>query len=243
MERKVGEIFEFGGEWYQCIEQPKDYIGNVCRICDFRDTGNCKFVKCCGDRDDKTPVVFKKLEKLGDPFERQGHLYQEYKAHTFPLLMNGGVKLPTPNGFPVLTKQNQEDMEEKKIQHYDCFFDREPSKSNLKPFSLEAAKAGKPICTRDRRKARIICFDLKNGNHPIVAAVECEEYEVILYYTIKGEISENIKSENDLMMLPEKKEGWVNLYKSSAHSTKEEAMKYRNKCDDYIDTIKVSWEE
>lgn len=25
-------------------------------------------------------------------------------------------------------------MEEKKIQHYDCFFDREPSKSNLKPY-------------------------------------------------------------------------------------------------------------
>ena len=32
---------------------------------------------------------------------------------------------------------------------------------NLKPFNLEAAKQGKPVCTRDGRKARIICFDAK----------------------------------------------------------------------------------
>lgn len=31
----------------------------------------------------------------------------------------------------------------------------------LKPFDLEAAKQGKPVCTRDGRKARIVCFDLK----------------------------------------------------------------------------------
>lgn len=44
-------------------------------------------------------------------------------------------------------KQKQEDMEEKNL--------------NLKPFDLEAAKAGKPVCTRDGRKARIICFNAK----------------------------------------------------------------------------------
>lgn len=43
--------------------------------------------------------------------------------------------------------------------------------NKFKPFDLEQAKAGKPVCTRDGRKARIICFDLKNGNHPIVAAI------------------------------------------------------------------------
>ena len=25
MERKIGEIFEYNGEWYQCVEQPGDY--------------------------------------------------------------------------------------------------------------------------------------------------------------------------------------------------------------------------
>ena len=43
-------------------------------------------------------------------------------------------------------------------------------KLNLRPFDLEAAKAGKPVCTRDGRKARIICFDAK-CNKPIVALI------------------------------------------------------------------------
>ena len=33
---------------------------------------------------------------------------------------------------------------------------------NLKPFDLQAAKSGKPVCTRDGRKVRIICFDSKS---------------------------------------------------------------------------------
>lgn len=51
--------------------------------------------------------------------------------------------------------------------------------SNLKPFSLEAAKAGKPVCTRDGHKARIICFDRKD-NTPIVALIECVNHVEIL---------------------------------------------------------------
>ena len=39
-------------------------------------------------------------------------------------------------------------------------------KLNLKEFDLEAAKAGKPVCTKDGRKARIICF--------IKALMECD---------------------------------------------------------------------
>ena len=37
--------------------------------------------------------------------------------------------------------------------------------TNLKPFDLEAARAGSPVCTRDGRKARIVCFD-KKGSEP-----------------------------------------------------------------------------
>lgn len=41
-------------------------------------------------------------------------------------------------------------------------------------FSFELAKAGKPVCTRDGRKARIICFDarLYYREQPIIALVE-----------------------------------------------------------------------
>ena len=44
----------------------------------------------------------------------------------------------------------------------------------MKPFNLEEAKAGKSICTRNGKKARIICFDrIDNcgGNFNIVALV------------------------------------------------------------------------
>ena len=119
----------------------------------------------------------------------------------------------------------------------------EDKKLNLKPFDIQKAREGKPVCTRDGHKARIICFDLKNDEYPIVAAVGNDSSETLFSYTTNGEIANGIESDKDLMMLPEKKEGWVNLYKSSAHSTKEEAMKYRNKCNDYIDTIKIEWEE
>lgn len=117
-------------------------------------------------------------------------------------------------------------------------------KLNLKPFNFKEAKAGKPICTKDGRKARIICFDRKfyydGYNYPIVAMVNDNDNELVHAYTQDGLLIGNLECELDLMMLLEKKEGWVNLYKSSAHSIKEEAMKYCNKCNDYIDTIKIS---
>jgi len=43
----------------------------------------------------------------------------------------------------------------------------------MKRFNLEAARQGAPVCTRDGHKARIICFDRKEGQ-PIVALVEGE---------------------------------------------------------------------
>lgn len=42
MERKVGEIFEYNGEWYQCVEQPEKYDKTVCNLCDFHGIGNCE---------------------------------------------------------------------------------------------------------------------------------------------------------------------------------------------------------
>ena len=44
---------------------------------------------------------------------------------------------------------------------------------NLRPFDLQKAREGKPVCTRDRRKARILCYDFKqNEEYPILVAVE-----------------------------------------------------------------------
>lgn len=56
------------------------------------------------------------------------------------------------------------------------------------------------------------------------------------------------------MMFPQKKEGWVNVYKSynvgkkipcmaSIYPTKEEAKKSSVVGFDYVDTVKIEWEE
>ena len=86
----------------------------------------------------------------------------------------------------------------------------------MKPFDLEKAKAGAPVCTREGFNARIICFDANNDRFPIVALIidsnSSNEYPVSL--TKKGRFSDGAAdSQKDLFMAGEKKEGWINIYK------------------------------
>lgn len=267
MEWKIGEIRQIKGEWYQCIN-PNIY---GCSYCDLQnkciDDIKGKVAACHSRyRSDKTSVVFKKLEKVGGPFKRNGYFYQEYRTHGNSLLMNGDANIPTPNGFAVIIKQNKEDMEEKKQKMDDlvglyssakitykkfdkelkALYDKEESEPTLKKFDIEAAKEGKPVCTRDGRKARIICFDAK-GDFPIVALVETNNIEEVYQYTNNGLFfhleSNDLEIVNDLMMLPEKKEGWVNVYKNQIHNMLESAEEGHKGRTDYIKTIKVEWEE
>ena len=124
----------------------------------------------------------------------------------------------------------------------------------MKPFNLELAKAGHPVCTRDGKEIRIICFDRCKPNFPILALIKCDGIEEIISYAIDGKYLFNGKStEYDLMMATEKKEGWINIYKRDGedwrkigytYSTKEEAIKNIDDCSyDYVTTIKIEWEE
>lgn len=72
----------------------------------------------------------------------------------------------------------------------------------MKPFNLEEAKAGKPVCTRDGRKARLICTDLKNIKYTVVAAVyEFNlRYEEVMTYTSEGKFYKE-ESGHDLFMV------------------------------------------
>ena len=120
----------------------------------------------------------------------------------------------------------------------------ETKKSNLKPFNLEEAKAGKSVCTRDGHKARIICFDAE-GNKPLIVLSKINGQEIILRYTEKGQ-SDNFHSptprEDDLMMLPEKKEGWIIKPKDyQVYQSKEDAEEIYNK--NYQVVAKITWEE
>lgn len=245
MERKVGEIFEYNGEWYQCIHTKS--LG--CENCDlatksdihcsdvFEIRGECL---SCYRKDGKS-VIFKKLEKVGEPFVYEGKVLQRLRSIDGYSCVHCLFKEQACNfdscdkdSFLVETELKLENMEEKKL--------------NLKPFDFEAAKAGKPVCTRDGRKARIICFDTINkGNYPIIALLEDKGCEAIFYYNKDGKC--NVGTERDLMMLPEKKEGWVNLCKNNYGDTlavgvfpnREEAVS--NCPPSYLGTIKIEWEE
>ena len=240
MERKIGEIFEHNSEWYQCIEDTERIS---CINCCFYNGGH----KLCTDesigvciseyRSDKKSICFKKLEKVGEPYKFQKRTIQTYKLYTEPFISFDmdfiNTYLNGSDTIDIIIKQNIEDMEEKKL--------------NLKPFDIQKAREGKPVCTRDGRKARIICFDSKNDpQRPVVALVEHNDNELLYEYTIEGKdrfSHISTTGTSDLMMLPEKKEGWVNVYKERIYSTKEEAIEATYDGVTYIDTIKISWEE
>ena len=118
----------------------------------------------------------------------------------------------------------------------------------MKPFDIELAKQGKPVCTRDGRPVRILCYDfITPENNPIVALVKLnEKQEGIVCYTGNGKNYPNGECSLDLMMATEKKEGWINIYEggivSSIYATEKIAL--FNKIEDrYITTIKIEWEE
>lgn len=250
MERKIGEIFNYQDNWYQCIEN----TGYGCIICHFNTHNNI----CCNNilniignclppyRKDYKSVVFRKLEKVGNPIMVENKSYQKIKVPdslcnncAFYDNFSRNCKLSyyinhqpayscLKDEIFVEIKQNKEDMEEKKL--------------NLKEFNLEAAKAGKPVCTRDGRKARIICFD-RNWEYPIVALIECENDEEMISSCDKDGKARIYEAQADLMMLPEKKEGWIIIHKEAIYD-KETAEKIaRETTANVIRIQKIEWEE
>ena len=274
MERKIGEIFEYNGEWYQCIHTKS--LG--CENCDlatksdihcsdvFEIRGECL---SCYRKDGKS-VIFKKLEKVGEPIRIENKSYQKIKVpdalcnncafcdnFSRDCKLNGHINhYPTYscliNEMFVEIKQNKENMEEREYSEEDMKnnprfkhhknIEQVINMQKMKPFDLEAAKAGKPVCTRDGRKARIICFDTINkGNYPIIALLEDKGSEAIFYYNKDGKC--NVGTELDLMMLPEKKEGWIIIHKEAIYD-KETAEKIaRETTANVIRIQKIEWEE
>ena len=290
MERKIGGIFEHNGDWYQVVECSEDNYPCI-GCCGCKGVGGARINggECNGNaRNDRKFVIFKKLEKVGEPYEHYGKLYQCYK-----LLVEIEIRLLPDNCYPVgkdnlveiQIKQNKENnMEEKELTYEELLhyyhstvglwaIDRNPQEvhfdwvckntfqlgtdktlsnlfkigKNLKPFDLEAAKAGKPVCTRDGRSVRIICFNRESIGFPIIALIKNGDTEGVYQFDNKGR--SNIDDEErgyDLMMLPEKKEGWVNIYAlNTCYSSKEEAEANIDKDyeHEYVRTVKINWEE
>lgn len=115
--------------------------------------------------------------------------------------------------------------------------------NNLETFNLDEVKDGKPVCTRDGRNVRIICFDCKVESFPIVALVSgAFGREEIISYDEAG-YSSTRETDDRLFMLPEKKIGWINVYNKSIYNSEEDARDGITDDSDYVGTIKVEWEE
>ena len=145
-EHKIGKIFEYNGEWYQCVEEEKSCIN-----CAFRGTHRIDICvsehKCLGHSSEDIPVIFKKLEKIEEPPCKSCYfgMVQLYKL---PYWNNGMVEPVgchfTGDGYVLIEiKQNKEEMEQE-IEYFGdenakCF-NSESIEKNLKPFNLDAAK-------------------------------------------------------------------------------------------------------
>lgn len=229
MERKIGEIFELGGEWYQCIK------GMFCNLCAFGSKMNCARIYTKGrcsakSRNDEIDVIFKKLEKVGEPINYMCRTFQKLKCpdterckYCYFGNQVCNPQLCGEESFLVEIKQTKEDnpltrlvynyingkiSDKDLIESIKELTDKYPYTQNLKEFDLEQAKAGKPVHTRDGREARVICFDAKGMHQPIIALITQDNgVEYIETYYSNGRFNDDINSQSDydLIMLPEKK--------------------------------------
>ena len=236
MEHKIGEIFEYNGEWYQCVKS--DGTCNGC-VGKFQPYSFCNgFKECVGK-------IFKKLEKVGEPYSCNYYgdnkliMMQEYNLYNLDDVTNED-KIPMyitdykHKRIAIEIKQTKADIK-------------------LKLFNLEEAKLGKPVCTRDRRETRIICFD-REGAYPIVALVKDSVTEENAYlYDNDGKCASSLcKSSLDLMMISVEHYGWINIHKDPTNkiywvtpiifSTEQEA-KQEDKTGCIIDTIRIQWRD
>lgn len=127
----------------------------------------------------------------------------------------------------------------------------------MKPFNLEQAKAGKPVCTRDGREVRIICFDVKNEDFPIMALVynSKDNFEFDCAYTKDGFcFIDRRKNDCNLMMKGEKKKGYVALFKpsiwsdsmayaSDVYESHEKLQSIVEDDDECLGIVEVEWED
>ena len=128
----------------------------------------------------------------------------------------------------------------------------------MKPFNLEEyyKNPSRKIVTRDGRNVRIICTD-RRGNYPIIALTKKQDNdeETLDAFTENGRWAlVGKESIHDLFFVPEKHEGWINVYKVDGKyqlgttfipkEDVEDISRILSKQEPtYITTAKIEWEE
>lgn len=124
----------------------------------------------------------------------------------------------------------------------------------MKQFNLEKYKKNpnRKVITRDGKDVRIVCTDMIGTSYPILAICRIDpDHDCYYSYTLNGKHN-NVDSRLDLFF-PEKKEGWLNLYKDGNGrvtigtvypiESEENAKKIASADKDYVATCKITWEE
>lgn len=123
----------------------------------------------------------------------------------------------------------------------------------MKQFNLEEylKNPNKKVVTRDGRNVKIHCTDYIVGFGPIIAKVEGNNFSQMFYSD--GRASRCEESSYDLFFVPEKHEGWMNVYRDRdtgatsfgaiLYTSREEAEEVGKTDDYYAATAKIEWEE
>ena len=126
----------------------------------------------------------------------------------------------------------------------------------MKQFNLEEYKKNpnRKVITRDGRSVRILCTDRKGTEYLVIALCTMSNGSEDCYsYFPNGRMYLSADSCMDLFFAPEKKEGWLNLYKDEngrvaigtvypIESEKDAKMESKS-IKDYVATCKITWEE
>ena len=109
------------------------------------------------------------------------------------------------------------------------------------------------VVTRDGKNVRIVCTDMIGTSYPILGVCRVDATHDCYYsYTLNGKHNLGVESHLDLFFAPEKKEGWLNLYKYGNSRVvigtvfpieSEESAKMASEDKDYVATCKITWEE
>ena len=121
----------------------------------------------------------------------------------------------------------------------------------MKQFNLEEylKNPSKKVVTRDGRSVKIHCTNYTRAQN-IIAQIEGNDYSASFHKDgifINGE-----ESNCDLFFAPEKREGWLNLFKDTlgiiyggcVYTSKDEAKEEEHLTDreSHVATIKIEWE-
>ena len=118
----------------------------------------------------------------------------------------------------------------------------------MKEFNLEEylKDPSRKVVTRDRKSVKIHCINYI-GAYPIIAQVEGYDFSINFCKDGRSVIGE--ETPHDLFFAPERKEGWVNVYRQddrqlcgNVYNTESEA-KLHSRSSGYLATAKIEWEE